>query len=208
MDSIQLSTQKKLNFKIFVLASFMFYVNDIFYLSLQDQYLNFIAFDYGTRIFSILVLMIAGYRYKNFSKESQIYFGKTLATFAILVMGIISFKSIGHINSPFETYQFPAYPSSVYRTIDLTLGLLLVAISEELLFRGYIINLLEKNIKNKVYILLLSCLSFSLIHWGAGVDSLIGTFLWGIAPSIYYLKTKNLLPCIIAHYITNLVIFY
>jgi membrane protease YdiL (CAAX protease family) len=88
------------------------------------------------------------------------------------------------------TGSFRAIPE-----IALTLAALaLSALSEELVFRGYPLQILMKGLRPWGAILLISCL-FGLVHGrnpGATSLSVLGTILAGVVLSVAYLKTRSI----------------
>ena len=83
---------------------------------------------------------------------------------------------------------------------------LIIAIVEEVLFRGYILNNLMLSI-NKYYALFLTSFIFSLLHFfnpNFSWISLISIFLAGLVLGISYIYTKNLWLPISLHFSWNL----
>src|SRR6185436_15409279 len=83
--------------------------------------------------------------------------------------------------------------------IALTLAALaLSALSEELVFRGYPLQILMKGLRPWGAIILISCL-FGLVHGrnpGATGLSILGTILAGVLLAVAYLKTRSIwFPC-------------
>ncbi len=71
----------------------------------------------------------------------------------------------------------------------------MVGISEELLFRGYILNNLMESSKNKYIALLISALLFALMHGlnpNISILAITNLILAGLALGITYIHTKNL----------------
>lgn len=91
---------------------------------------------------------------------------------------------------------------------DLFSGMLimmLVAVSEETVFRGYILNNLVQSI-NKWVALALSALVFALFHAGnpgANVLALVNIFLSGLLLGLNYIYTRNLWFSIMFHFSWN-----
>ena len=56
-------------------------------------------------------------------------------------------------------------------------------------------------------LIIYSSLFFAFIHWGSGVDAMIGAFLWGAIAMYVLIRTGSAIPGIIAHYFTNLLLF-
>ena len=79
----------------------------------------------------------------------------------------------------YDSYPRIADPGLV--AIDLVVGLLLVAASEELAFRGLLPALLEKLTTSPVLIVLVSAVVFGLLHLRFGLGSAINATLLGLA---------------------------
>ena len=73
-------------------------------------------------------------------------------------------------------------------------------ICEELLFRGVILNRLKLIVPTSFAIIISSILFGALHSYG----NIISAFVFGVCMCIIYLKTKNILTCILAHFINNL----
>lgn len=79
----------------------------------------------------------------------------------------------------------------------------LIAFYEELVFRGVVRIILERYLKNKVTITLITSLIFALVHLNVSTLSAFTAFWPGILFMILYYKTGSLLPPIFAHYLCN-----
>ena len=88
-------------------------------------------------------------------------------------------------------------------TLFISLGMVvLIAFSEELVFRGYVLSNLLESFTNKWIALLLSALCFAIFHFsGPGINALAFTnlFLAGILLGINYIYTRNLWFSIFLH---------
>lgn len=73
-------------------------------------------------------------------------------------------------------------------------------ISEELIFRGVLLNRL-KIIAPTIFAILISSLIFCALH---GFGSIISAFVFAICMAILYLKTENICVPILAHFLNNL----
>jgi len=89
----------------------------------------------------------------------------------------------------------------------MTLGLALVAISEEVLFRGFAFNALKERNYSIHKIFLISALIFGLIHWSQGPVAIIATAITGSGLMICMYCTGSIYPTIIAHYVINYLSF-
>ena len=79
-------------------------------------------------------------------------------------------------------------------------------ITEELLFRGYLMPRIEQLTKSSFWAIIISSLLFGLSHWGFGtVMQVIGPVFIGIIFAIFYYKYRNLKTLMIFHALWDLV---
>ena len=74
---------------------------------------------------------------------------------------------------------------------------------EELIWRGYIITRLEAHGHKIWRAIVLSAISFALIHGIWLPDKLLTTFLFGIVAGLYYIRERNLVPLMITHIVMD-----
>jgi len=85
------------------------------------------------------------------------------------------------------------------------------AIFEEIFFRGLIWRLIYASSigGNKPYLyIFISSLLFGLVHWEKGLPEVISTMIFGAVACVIFLRLRNLLPLIAAHFFIDLVIFW
>jgi len=83
--------------------------------------------------------------------------------------------------------------------IALTAG-----VTEELIFRGYLLTRLSQWFKNNVAAVIVSSLLFAALHYKYGsLRELIFTFLIGMIFSIYYIKYRNIKAVIVTHFLID-----
>lgn len=70
---------------------------------------------------------------------------------------------------------------------------------EELIWRGYIFTQLEARGYRLAKAIVLSAISFALVHGIWVPDKLLTTFLFGIVAGLYYARKRNLIPLMITH---------
>ena len=136
-----------------------------------------------------------GLRIKNKFKEFWIGF---LIGFIIMVLGFGLLQSLDEI-------QYQGFEFNLTKIILSVLLFLLVALTEEILFRGYILRNLMYSY-NKYLALLISSVIFSLVHgFNPNIDIIGFTniFLSGILLGITYIHTKNLWFPIALHFSWN-----
>ncbi len=90
---------------------------------------------------------------------------------------------------------------------DLTGGLLLVAVSEELLCRRVAVRVLERFGLPPIGVLLVSTTLFAAMHWAGGLGALGETFVLGAVLTVIYMWQRSLLLVIVIHYLINLIVF-
>ena len=83
--------------------------------------------------------------------------------------------------------------------IALTAG-----VTEELIFRGYVLTRLLQWFKNNAAAVIVSSLLFAALHYKYGsIRELIFTFLIGVLFSIYYIKYRNIKAIIVTHFLID-----
>lgn len=111
---------------------------------------------------------------------------------------IFAIKFLG-VDVPSNTGWMIKYPPLFLFTIYLGL----IALYEEIIFRGVIRVILERYLENKIIITLITSLIFALVHLNVSTLSAFTAFWPGLLFMILYYKTGSLLPPILAHYLYN-----
>jgi membrane protease YdiL (CAAX protease family) len=101
----------------------------------------------------------------------------------------------------------PAITDPFWYQFDLYAGLMLVAIVEELIFRGLFCFVIEKYTRNPVFIVCFSAIAFGLIHWSAGFSDVAAAVLAGVVYMALYIRTRSLPAIILSHFVVDWVIF-
>ncbi len=132
------------------------------------------------------------------------------AIYGILLTDFISnYFLYVFLNVEFYGWGHFYYPESIYLKIfDLTIGLVLGAISEELVFRKLSTEVLVTRISNRFYLYIVSSLLFAAIHLPQKPDVPLTAFLAGLILLSLYRRTGNLWVPIAAHYLANLYFFW
>jgi membrane protease YdiL (CAAX protease family) len=113
------------------------------------------------------------------------------------VMGVV-------LDPGWRLFEWPRIASPALRAFDLSAGLLLNAAAEELAFRRLALAVLPFAPRTN---LVVSALIFGLIHWGAGLGSVLSGIACGLAFGYAYRRTGSLFTVILAHYVVNLALF-
>ena len=103
--------------------------------------------------------------------------------------------------------RMPEITNSAWNWIDLTFGLFMVGIFEELIFRGYMHTFISRYTKNSFAIVVISAVAFGLIHWSLGLHGVLITSSIGAVFMIAYLRTRSLPAIMLAHFVVNFIDF-
>jgi uncharacterized protein len=204
-------TVPHLNF--FILLVSFYILNDIFFM-FADNYKTWMAIDYATR-FITLGLIFWTYK-KDSDKVQYLYVEKldfkeiawVLALFLIPVFSFTQafYAHFGEFNNVTKLFTYPAITNTYVEWFDLTIGLALVAFSEEIIFRVYFYRLFGSKLSNSMLILL-SALLFGAIHWGTGLVNVFEATIWGAVGMAVFIKTRHIWPLIFAHFFYNFLSF-
>ena len=137
---------------------------------------------------------------------------KVIAAFVIAaLLGILidqnGYRLLGKLPDFGPLGTMPAIKSPAWHMIDLTFGLLMVGVFEELVFRGYMLTFLRRYTQHPFWIILISSLAFGLIHWSLGLQAIIVTSLAGAAFMVIYLISRSLPPIMLAHFAVDFIDF-
>ena len=200
---------------VFLLLASPFYLNDFASIFIKDWRL-WLAIDYlGVKLFPLLVVLWL-IRHKRMRPAD---FGLTAQSVPSFLLVFAIAALIGTLIDQ-NAYQWmeklpgyaplgamPAIKSAAWKWIDLTLGLLLVGIVEELIFRGYMRTFLSRFTDSPCAIVAISAVAFGLIHWSLGLHAVLITTIIGAVFMIAYLRTNSLPAIMLAHFVVNFVDF-
>ena len=172
-----------------------------------------VAWDYAGRIGALAVLVtIPAARLVAFEKFRLAisWWEVALWTFAIVLADRFLSGFVGTLLGPaLVNTRIAAYPVTTgwLHIVDIVFGLLLVAASEELLFRRCARHALQPYLGNGVAMIVASALLFGAYHWWTGIGNIIAVTLIGVMLMAFYVRSKALWPAMLAHYVTNIVAF-
>lgn len=95
--------------------------------------------------------------------------------------------------------HYPLLTNVWVQTLDNTAGMAFVALSEEAVFRFYLINLLLLRGMSVTAAIVLSTLIFAGIHWSYGAGSMAFAALAGLVFSVIFIRTRNLTVPVMIH---------
>lgn len=179
---------------------------------------NFTGFQFSSSVIYIFIIAYFLFRLRNsfhdFRRDLLNVFSKDILKYSLIVVLLNIFFSYGMLYlSDFILYVFPSlnfllefHLSSLHLSNSLVLtggllaSILISPISEELIFRGVILNRL-KIFLPATFAILVSSLLFAALHtYGA----IISAFVFAMCMAILYIKTDNIFVPIFAHFLNNL----
>lgn len=207
--------KNKLYIWVLVLLASPFYLNDFANIYVKD-WVWWLTIDYvGDKLYPLLVVAWLLRNKKMRSSE----FGLTPQPWVAFLVVFLTMTLVGTLidqNGTQLLKGLPGYPalggmpeikSRVWDWIDLTFGLLMVGVIEELIFRGYMHTFLSRYTNSPGAIVVISAIAFGLIHWSAGLHAVLSTGIIGAVFMIAYLKTRSLPAIMLAHFAVDFVDF-
>jgi hypothetical protein len=193
-----------------VLLTSIFLLNDFLFFYVKS-YKGWLLVDYSTRLLAILIIT-----YLIKTKECLFSdFGlvkiqlKPFALWAVLlsITGVlidqIGWEFFEKVLPKVWALPFPKIENPFVKAFDVTVGIALVSVTEESIFRGYYFSVLRDRVKSPVLIVTISSVIFGLIHWSCGLHAIIATALWAVLPMVSVLRTRSILPAMVAHFATD-----
>jgi len=109
------------------------------------------------------------------------------------------------VNEAIPHTKLGGYPilSGWFYLFDLTFGLLLVALQEEIVFRRCAFAVFGARWGQGPITIILSTLLFTAYHWTTGLGSMTGVFFIGLYAMLFLRRVGALWPLIIAHFATD-----
>lgn len=184
-----------------------YFFNKLIYIEFPT-YPVFVATDYACRIFSLALLYLL---LRNELTSLPIPWRlavpstKELLTALIGAITLVSANIVGttfirYLNAhSWQVTRFPLPTNSALQYFDSTVGVVFVGLSEEVVFRFYLINLLMLRGMSPTMAIIVSTLIFGGIHWSYGAGAMVFATLAGLVLSIIFMSSRNLIVPTIAH---------
>ncbi len=198
-----------------VLLTSPFYLNDF-----ANIYVNnwrwWLFVDYAAvKLFPLVLVLWLIYSKKmralEFGLKAQSMPSFLLVFLIVAVVGTVMDQNGYQLISKLPGYPplggMPEITSPVWNWVDLTFGLLMVGICEELIFRGFLHTFISRYTANSCAIIVISSVAFGLIHWSLGLHVVIITSTIGAVFMIAYLRTGSLPAIMLAHLAINFIDF-
>jgi len=200
-------------FPLLFLMTAPFYLNDLSNIFIDDWRL-WLSIDYcATKLFP-LFLTIGLIRTGKIRSDQLGLAPQPLVSFVVVflvgtLVGTLILENghllIGSLPGYQRLGSIPAIGSVPWKWIDLTVGLLLVGVCEELVFRGYLFAALSRYMTNRLALVAISALLFGLIHWSEGFHQVFITGAIGAVFMTLYLASKSLPAVMLAHFAVNFI---
>jgi len=196
---------------ILAVLSSIFLLNDFLFME-SSGYVQWLLIDYASRLLAIVIVLFlikrgisrpADFGLKPISFRAGLLWALLLTVTGILI-DQAGWRFLEKILPNTQLVSMPKIGNPVVNVLDLTLGVVLVAASEEVVFRGCCYYALRDRMGPGL-IVLLSAALFGLIHWSMGLHAIVSTAIWGVLPMVAMIRTGSVLPAMIAHYLTDLV---
>ena len=160
----------------FFILALIYILNDfVFIYTPKIHY--YLAFDYAFRIISIAIIIYllkrkiinSSYlKLKSLPVKDTVFWTLYLIMFSIIIFFILE-EILLKVIPDVHLFSYPKYNGALCKVIDLSFGMILVALSEELIFRGYCYSYLAEKTNNTVFVIAVSSIIFGLIHWSNGI---------------------------------------
>jgi membrane protease YdiL (CAAX protease family) len=173
---------------------------------------NWLAWDYATHSVALIGVMLA---YRAGLIRALPARAPLLASGVVFVLAFslarlqqLHVDPILWDNLPYFRYaKTPPIRDRDLLLFDLFVGIWLVAISEEFIFRRFLFALLERLGAGRFVVVLASSAMFGLIHITSGLDAAVSAMLLGLILGTVFYATRRLSLCILLHYIDDFLIF-
>ncbi|MBI4825930.1 MAG: CPBP family intramembrane metalloprotease [Nitrospirae bacterium] len=198
-----------------VLLASPFYLNDFASIYIKDWRL-WLFIDYaGVKLYPFLVTfwLISNKKMQasEFGLTTQSVPSFIMVFLIVALAGTVidqnGYQLIESIPGYLPLGGMPAITSPAWDWIDLTLGLLMVGIFEELIFRGFMHTFISRYTENSFAIVAISSAAFGLIHWSLGLHAVVITSIIGAVFMTAYLTTRSLPAIMLAHFAINFIDF-
>ena len=193
------------------IALFVFTANDVLFWLASGSYAMY-AIDYGAKLVMLALMLAAGVHRMADPRPSAPVRLDTWAfwlAFAVVANLVLMFAAarLEEIVPPPQLFIWPKAKDLWLVSFDLSLGLALTAVVEEMMGRRLAWNVLAPRLAQPWGPLVISSVLFGLGHWGQGPWNIASATLGGAALFAAYRRTGSLALVIVAHYLVNLIVF-
>ncbi|MDI9571514.1 MAG: CPBP family intramembrane metalloprotease [Pseudomonadota bacterium] len=206
---------EKVGIPFLLLLCLPFYLNDFANIYIRDWRL-WLSIDYiGVKLFPLLLIGWLIRRRKITVAGLGLIWTPAVTFCGVFLVGTlvgIFLEHVGYaIMDGLPGYRslgtMPEIVSPFWSRIDLTAGLMLVALIEELIFRGLLAVFLSRYTESAAVIVGISASAFGMIHWSGGMHQVLLSGAAGAVFMALYLRTRSLPPLILSHFVIDFVSF-
>lgn len=142
----------------------------------------------------------------------RLRFGRFLIwTFAMTVAGIFldqfGSRFFARLLPDTRMGGMPPITNPLVNQVDLYVGLALVGLVEEVIFRGLYFTVFSAHLRSRAAVFLVCALAFGLGHWSLGISAIAHTAIIGAVFMGCVSRTGSVFPTIVAHFFVNYVAF-
>jgi membrane protease YdiL (CAAX protease family) len=196
----------------FVLATLAMLPAQIFRL-FQVEALPWLLGDYAGRLLALGVVLTLPAGRWVLAQQGQAPQGKARGGRTEAMLWIVGFlagfrltgldMALGNLFPETRLGDYPAPQGWLY-LFDISLGLALVALHEEIVFRKLAHHALSHFLPNALAVTLASATIFAAYHWWTGIGNVITALVFGLVAMPCYRRFGSLWPIGIAHYLVDL----
>lgn len=196
---------------VFLALALPFVLNDFVFIALNGSYAIY-PIDYAVRIAVLLACFYWPLARQACSEApvSEVAFPR--AALVVLVLPTVCWLFFIFVVSPMAAklgaqprFTFHHINAPALLVLDLSVGLFLVALSEELIFRKLCCGWLRALGLRTSYIVVWSACFFAATHWAGGFASLLNTFFMGVVYMAAYIGIGRIWPLVLAHWVHNFI---
>jgi membrane protease YdiL (CAAX protease family) len=193
-----------------------YYLNKLVYIAHPGDYAVFIATDYADRLFTLGVLFLVARAAPDAFAIPWRLAVSGLKDAALVAAGTLILVAADVLTGPGQDWlsdlsgkltHYPTSPGPVFTAIDDSFGMVLTGLSEEAIFRFYLINVLLLRGLSRQGAIVVSTLLFAAIHWSYGGGSVAYAAFAGFVFARLYLSTRNLLVPVLVHTAVDIYFF-
>jgi membrane protease YdiL (CAAX protease family) len=199
---------------LLLLVYLPYYLNDFANIFVSD-YTTWVVLDYAVRL-AILGCLLFMLRRGAVTRD-QLGLGVPPLTDTILWTAGTGAAAMAYLGLS-EFVLAPWFPSgslggvpldagSPLFVFDATAGLVLVALSEEVVCRGLTLSVLRGRLSTP-WLYVVSALLFSLMHWSLSAHTLVDAFVYGLILVPAVLATGSVWPGVAVHFLVNFVLYH
>lgn len=205
------ASEKDRRLVILAVLSSIFLLNDYLFMMARSA-AAWLMVDYGSRLLAIGIVLYlirqkisapAEFGLRGLPIRPFLWWMLLLTVTGVLI-DQVGWRFLEQVLPDTHLTSMPKIRNPLVNLFDITFGVALVAVSEEIVFRGYCFSALQ-GLWPRWVIVAASAILFGMIHWSQGLHAIASTALWGILPMAAMARTGSVVPAMIAHYVTDLI---